>query len=87
MVDEDVEVDREAGVVVGFGKGGEAAGEGVEAVKSEDFDSEGKGWGGGGGSDGGDRSKQRSVSGVEDGKRRGKAPMKEIAAVELRRDR
>lgn len=49
MVDEDVEVDWMVWEVVGFGKGSEAAGEGVDAVKSEDFDSERKGWGGGGG--------------------------------------
>lgn len=45
MVDEYVEVDGVVRKVVGVGKRGEAAGEGVEAVKSEDFDGERKGWG------------------------------------------
>ena len=49
MVDEDMEVDWVVWEVVSVGKRGEAAGEGVEAVKSEDFDTERKGWSGGGG--------------------------------------
>ncbi|GLU18946.1 hypothetical protein SLE2022_352210 [Rubroshorea leprosula] len=47
MVNEDVEVDRIAGEVLGLGKGAKAARESVEAIESKHLDSESEGVGGG----------------------------------------